>query len=70
MKDVSRLLDFIAEKIVECTSTNNGTSLVYRQFFKVLSDLLLGPLLLDLDDYSSTLRKLVSSVSIFISATF
>lgn len=66
MRDNLRLMDFISEKIIEYTATNNGTSVLYRPFLKIFSDLLLGPLLLDLEDYNQALRKLASSVSDFL----
>lgn len=61
LKDNLRLLDFIAEKILDCTSSVNGTSLLYRPFFRVLSDLILDTLLMDIENYVQVLRKLVSA---------
>lgn len=62
LKDNIRLMDFLIERILESTATNTGTALIYRPFFKVFGDIILGPLLLDLEDYAQPLRKLASTV--------
>ena len=60
-------MDFLVERILECTATNSGTALIYRPFFRVFGDIILGPLLLDLEDYAQQLRKLASTVRSIVS---
>lgn len=50
------MVDFFSEKIVNYIFTTNGASLLYRSFFRIFSDLLLGALLLDSEDYFQSIR--------------
>jgi len=59
-KDSVKLVEYLLEKVLECTTSNAGTALAYRPYFKVLSDLMLVTWIDDIGSYSPSLRKLAA----------
>ncbi len=56
------MVEFLAEKVLEYTSAPGGTSLHYRPYFKVISDIVLNPTLVAGKDLSGPIGKLMNKV--------
>lgn len=59
-----RILEFLSDKVCEFTTVSNGTLLNYRPYFRILTEILIGPGgLPHIIEYSSIVTKLMSKVS-------
>jgi hypothetical protein len=56
------VVEFLVEKVLECTSASGGTSLQYRPYFKVVSDIMLNATLVEGNDLNGPVGKLMSKV--------
>jgi len=59
----ANILDFLVNKVISCTAPATGTSLLYRPYFRVLSELIVGPAALPaINMHQSVISKLSAKI--------
>lgn len=59
-----KILEFLSDKVIEFTTVSNGTLLNYRPYFRILTEILIGPGgLPHILEYNSIVTKLMSKVT-------
>jgi hypothetical protein len=63
-KDAPKILEFLAEKVGECVIAQGGIKLTYRYYFRVISEMLMGPTVSISTVFDSVIPSLIDKADI------